>query len=72
MLINPNESECNVTTRDGAPVILFAHCEHQPRPYIGAIWQEDRWLPVDWTRNGKYLPNRDSGLDLKMVAVHGE
>lgn len=68
MLIDPTQVEPNVTTRDGAPVILFAYMSKQDRAYLGIFYCGDSWIACSWNRNGTYLDEaHPTGMDLTIV-----
>lgn len=70
MLTNPTTTEPNVTTRDGAPVILFAYFEKQQRSYTGVFYNRDTWIACSWNKNGTYLANdAECGMDLVIIKV---
>ncbi len=68
MLLNPTEISPNVTTRDGAPVMLFAYFEKQVRPYAGAYYYDGNWISLTWNKDGTYICKASpSGADLMIV-----
>jgi len=70
MLIDPTEISPNVTTRDGAPVMLFAYFTRQPRPYAGAYFYDGSWISLTWNKDGTYICKESpSGADLIIVPV---
>lgn len=65
----------NLTTVDGAPVILLAEFENQERPFIGVWYDNKEWVPAAWHKDGTYLEDhRNCGLDLKIspASIQGE
>jgi hypothetical protein len=63
--LNPTIAEGNVTTRDGAPVMLFAYFEKQQRTYIGAFYNNDAWIGCSWFSSGHYIgKDAPCGMDL--------
>jgi len=70
MLLDPTEVSPNVTTRDGAPVMLFAYFSHQQRVYAGAYFYNDAWISLTWNKDGTYISKLcPSGADLLIVPV---
>lgn len=68
MIQNPTTVEPNVTTRDGAPVMLFAYFEKQQRSYTGVFFNRDTWVACSWNKNGTYLnENAKCGMDLIII-----
>jgi len=68
--MNPVVTESNVTTRDGAPVMLFAYFGEQERCYHGAWFAGETWMPCTWDRQGVYNADKKTcGLDLMIKDI---
>lgn len=53
-------------TRDGGDAVVFATMVDSDRPYIGAYWTSEEWIPTTWKRDGTWhkKPGYKRGLDL--------
>lgn len=51
-------------TRHDTNVVIFEHGGKGSRPLLGAWYSGDEWCPGAWLPNGRYNPDRLTGLDL--------
>lgn len=53
-------------TRDKGDAIIFATTQDAPRPYVGAYWTGEEWIPTSWKIDGRWhdKPGYKRGLDL--------
>lgn len=61
-----------VTTREGRPALVYTtEALHPHYPLHGAYEVEPEvWVPASWTRDGKYIPYRESRRDLINPPAH--
>jgi hypothetical protein len=52
-------------TRAGSEVKIFATDYKNPRPYIGAYYTGEEWIPVTWRRDGFFNNEKPCALDLE-------
>ena len=55
-----------VKTRAGGDAIIFGTNKLADRPYIGAYWTGEEWVPTTWKSDGRWSekPGYPRGLDI--------
>lgn len=55
-------------TRDGGDAVVFGTNKDSKRPYIGAYWTGEEWMPTTWKRDGTWYKEggHPRGLDLML------
>jgi hypothetical protein len=51
-------------TNSGRPVTIYTITAGGDRPIHGSYYNEECWIPVAWTKEGRLNPNLRSSLDL--------